>query len=60
MEKLLDDKEVAVLYRMSVASIRRKRLMDDGPRYYKLNGSIRYKLEDVIAWLESRPTGGCK
>jgi hypothetical protein len=26
--------------------------------YLKIGASVRYKPEDVVAWLESRPSGG--
>ena len=29
-----------------------------GPRYIKVSRSVRYRPEDLKAWLESRPAGG--
>ncbi len=55
---LLNDREVARVTGLSVASIRRWRLLRQGPRYLKIGAAVRYKPEDVSAWLESRPTGG--
>jgi predicted DNA-binding transcriptional regulator AlpA len=45
---------------MSLASVRRWRSIrpPQGPKYLKLGSAVRYKLEDISAWLESRPSGG--
>jgi predicted DNA-binding transcriptional regulator AlpA len=29
------------------------RLLNRGPRYYKIHGSIRYELEEVLAWIKT-------
>jgi predicted DNA-binding transcriptional regulator AlpA len=29
------------------------RLLNRGPRYYKIHGSIRYELEEVLAWIRT-------
>lgn len=55
---LLNEHEVAQMTKMSVATIRRWRLLHQGPRYIKIGAAVRYKPEDVSAWLGSRPTGG--
>jgi predicted DNA-binding transcriptional regulator AlpA len=58
IDALLNEKDVAHVTGLSVASIRRWRLLKQGPRYLKLNSAVRYRAEDVTAWLQSRPTGG--
>lgn len=55
---LLNDRDVARITRMSLASVRRWRLLGTGPRFLKLGSSVRYKAEDVAAWINSRPAGG--
>ena len=55
---LLDEHQAAEITRMSLASVRRWRLLRQGPKYLKIGAAVRYKLEDISAWLESRPTGG--
>lgn len=55
---LLDERDVARITRMSLASVRRWRLLGTGPRFLKLGSSVRYKAEDVAAWINSRPAGG--
>ena len=56
-DRLLNEREVADLT-VSVATIRRWRLRNQGPRYFKVGAAVRYKLEEVISWLNSRPVGG--
>jgi predicted DNA-binding transcriptional regulator AlpA len=53
---LLTEVEVARLTHLSVASIRRWRLLRQGPRFLKLGAAVRYKPEDIVAWLESHRT----
>lgn len=56
--ELLNEHDVARITGLSVASVRRWRLIRQGPRYLKIGAAVRYKVEDITAWLESRPTGG--
>jgi len=58
LEELLTEHDVARITGLSVASVRRWRLFGQGPTYLKLGAAVRYKPEDISAWLESRPTGG--
>jgi predicted DNA-binding transcriptional regulator AlpA len=58
IETLVNEQDVARITGLSVASVRRWRLLRMGPKYLKIGASVRYKPEDVSAWLESRPTGG--
>jgi predicted DNA-binding transcriptional regulator AlpA len=55
---LLDEKQLARTLNISVASARRWRLLNQGPRFLKIGASVRYRPEDVDAWLASRPAGG--
>jgi predicted DNA-binding transcriptional regulator AlpA len=57
-ETLLNEHDVARITGLSVASVRRWRLLQQGPKYRKLGAAVRYKPEDVAAWIESRQTGG--
>ena len=58
LETLLTEHDVARITGMSVATVRRWRLLRQGPKYLKIGAAVRYKPEDLSAWLESRPTGG--
>jgi hypothetical protein len=55
---LLNEHDVARITKLSVASVRRWRLLRQGPRYLKLGAAVRYKPEDLAAWLRTRPSGG--
>jgi predicted DNA-binding transcriptional regulator AlpA len=55
---LLNEHDVARITGLSVASVRRWRLLRQGPKFMKLGSAVRYKPEDLEAWLKSRPTGG--
>ncbi len=56
--ELLNEYDVAKRLNISVATVRRWRLLKQGPRFLKLNASVRYRSEDLCLWLESRPSGG--
>lgn len=58
LEALLTEHDVARVTGLSVASVRRWRLLRTGPRYLKISSAVRYKPEDLKAWIESRPSGG--
>ena len=55
---LLNEHDLARLTALSVASVRRWRLLRQGPQFVKIGAAVRYRPEDVSAWLQSRPTGG--
>jgi predicted DNA-binding transcriptional regulator AlpA len=54
----MNEFSVAKALQVSVATVRRWRLLKQGPRFLKLGSSVRYRPEDVAIWLQSRPTGG--
>jgi predicted DNA-binding transcriptional regulator AlpA len=58
LTELMDEKAVSRIVGMSLASIRRWRLLRQGPKYLKIGSAVRYRAEDIEAWLSSRPTGG--
>lgn len=58
LEELLNEHDVARITGLSVASVRRWRLLRQGPRYLKIGSAVRYRAEDITTWLASRPTGG--
>jgi predicted DNA-binding transcriptional regulator AlpA len=57
-ETLLNEHDVARITRLSLTSVRRWRLLGQGPKYLKLGAAVRYRPHDVSAWLESRSCGG--
>jgi predicted DNA-binding transcriptional regulator AlpA len=58
LETLLNEHDVARITGLSVASVRRWRLLRQGPKFLKIGAAVRYKPEDISVWLESRPSGG--
>jgi predicted DNA-binding transcriptional regulator AlpA len=50
---LLNEHQVAAYICLSVASIRRWRLLRQGPQFLKIGASVRYRREDLEAWLNS-------
>jgi predicted DNA-binding transcriptional regulator AlpA len=56
MKELINDREVAKITGLSVASVRRLRVRQKGPKYYKLGTKVKYRPEDVVSWLEEQPT----
>jgi predicted DNA-binding transcriptional regulator AlpA len=59
-ENLLNEHDVARVTALSVASVRRWRLFRQGPKYLKIGAAVRYKPQDLDAWLTTRPTGGAE
>jgi predicted DNA-binding transcriptional regulator AlpA len=55
---LLNEYQVAAILGVSVATVRRWRLLRQGPKYLKIGAAVRYKHQDLDSWLASRPTGG--
>jgi excisionase family DNA binding protein len=58
MFALLTEDEVAQQLHVSVASLRRWRLERRGPQFIKVGSLVRYKPEELEAWLVALPTGG--
>jgi predicted DNA-binding transcriptional regulator AlpA len=58
-DNLLNEHAVAQFYGVSVSTVRRWRLFQTGPKYLKVSSAlVRYRMEDLVAYLNSRPTGG--
>jgi predicted DNA-binding transcriptional regulator AlpA len=58
IETPLNEHDVARITGMSIASVRRWRLLRQGPQFLKIGSAVRYRSEDISNWLDSRPTGG--
>ena len=58
MQIFLTEKEVAKQINVSLASLRRWRLDQRGPRFVKVGALVRYRPEDLERWMETLPTGG--
>ena len=53
-QQLLTTAQVAEMLNVSRACIYNARYRKDGPPAYRLGNSLRWKLEDVEAWLATR------
>ena len=53
LEDLLTEHEVAKLLKVSVATIRRRRLFRQPPDYVKIGSSVRYRRESILRLIES-------
>lgn len=58
IEILLNEHDVARITGMSVATVRRWRLLRIGPAWVKIQSSVRYRPSAVADWLASLPVGG--
>lgn len=57
---LLNEQQAAKALTVSVATMRRWRLLRQGPKYLKIGASVRYRPADLEAWLDSRTVEGDK
>ncbi len=58
LETLMNEHDVARITGLSVASVRRWRLLRQGPKYLKIGAAVRYTPESLREFLATRPTGG--
>lgn len=57
-KRLLREKDIAARTDVSLALVRKWRLLGNGPQFIKLGSAVRYREEDLNLWLATRPTGG--
>jgi hypothetical protein len=57
-EQLLTEHDVAKILRVSVATIRRRRLLKQPPIWIKIGANVRYTPQSISTFLKSRPSGG--
>lgn len=50
----LNEKQVSEMTGISLSTLRKHRFASVGMPYYKLGRSVRYKVEDVITYMESK------
>lgn len=50
--------ELEQLTGISRRTWQKHRLLSRGPRYYKIHGSVRYDLAEVMAWIKGLAAGG--
>lgn len=53
LDALMNEREVAAILKVSVASMRRRRLLRQPPDFVKLGSSVRYRRESIMLLIES-------
>ena len=53
LDRLLNEHDVARVTGLSVATIRRRRLLKRLPKFIKLGAAVKYRPADVAAWINS-------
>lgn len=56
--RFLTECEVSERTQISLATLRRWRLENRGPKYYKFGSLVRYGEDELIRWEQTQPTGG--
>jgi hypothetical protein len=57
-QNLMTEEEISRRLNVSVASLRRWRLIGNGPGFIKIGSLVRYRPEDLDSWLAALPKGG--
>ena len=57
MTELVTEKEAARKVKLSVATLRRRRVDGRPPKWVKLGATVRYKVEELDAWVQSCTVG---
>ncbi len=57
-QTLFTETEVSKQLRVSLAALRKWRVMNRGPQFLKIGSLVRYRQADVDQWLASLPVGG--
>lgn len=59
-DEYIDDRELARRLGLSRGTLQQWRSLrrEDGPPFVRVGHAIRYRWPDVVAWLESRRSGG--
>lgn len=50
---MLNENQVAEYQDMSLGSLRKWRLVREGPKFVRIGRTVRYRRRDVDAWLDS-------
>jgi hypothetical protein len=57
-QMLLTETDLSRQLRVSLAALRKWRVMRRGPQFLKIGPLVRYRQHDVDVWLASLPVGG--
>jgi excisionase family DNA binding protein len=56
--RFLTEIEIAERTQISLGTLRRWRLENRGPHFYKFGSLVRYAEDELVIWMESQPRGG--
>lgn len=56
--RFLTETDVSERTHISLATLRRWRLENKGPKFHKFGSLVRYAEEDLTSWEDAQPTGG--
>ena len=59
-KQLLNEHEVAGICGISVLTLRKWRSLKRGPRFLKISSLVRYRPEDVTAWIDRQAAVPCE
>lgn len=54
MQPLINEKQLSELIGLSLHTLRRWRVIGEGPRFIKIGSCVRYDPADIAAWLNAR------
>jgi hypothetical protein len=57
MQSLLTQRDAAIRLALSTRTLERLRCIGEGPRFIRCGRSIRYRLDDLAAWIDARVVG---
>ena len=60
VKQLLNEHEVATTCGISVLTLRKWRSLRRGPRFLKIGTLVRYRPQDVAAWIDSQTAVSCE
>ena len=55
--RFVSERDLVDLTNIKASTWQKHRLYGRGPKFYKLHGTIRYNLDEVLAWIESNAHG---
>jgi predicted DNA-binding transcriptional regulator AlpA len=58
LDSLQTDHQVARLFGLSVRTVQNWRFVNRGPKYIKIGRTVRYRQEDISAFLATMPSKG--
>jgi len=59
-KQLLNERELATACGISVLTLRKWRSLRRGPRFLKIGSLVRYRPEDVAAWIDRQAAFPCE